>query len=130
MNPAGQRLQRHRVVEVARRLRVNGHERYFTQIRAIAPVGVLHLARDLGRGVRHLSREFVRNIAAGQDLLHLGERILGLAQHLEQGDLQRGARLGRISRDLGHHGQARTWRRAAAAQNHWLGDPGIIGLEA
>jgi hypothetical protein len=40
------------------------------------------------------------------------------------------AGLGRIGRNLGHHGQARAWRIAAAAQDHRLGDARIVGLEA
>ena len=77
MDPARQRLQGHGVVEVTRRLGVDGHERDVAQVRAIAAVRVLNLAWHVVSGLRHLAGEFIRDIAAGQDLLHFGARILG-----------------------------------------------------
>ena len=128
--PTGrQRLERDSVVEVARRLGVDGGERDVAQIRAVVEIGgydrrgcALELADDRGG-------EFVGDVGAGQGLLHLGARIVGIAQNLEQSHLDRRARALGEARDLGDHRLARS-RADPAAHHYGRADARVVGLEA
>ena len=110
------RLAIHRIVEVARVLAVNGHQRHVPQVH---PVAVIRWTDMIGQGTRlrqRRLRELVRDaVLAHRDLdLHAG--IVNLAQHLldpphrlaikgwrfGQFDHHHLARLGRACRTLGN----------------------------
>jgi hypothetical protein len=124
-----QRLERHRVIEVARRLGIDGGEGDVAQILAVAQVGLAHHLRHLRGQAGHLGREVLVDVVDGQDLLDLGAGIVGIAQHLQHRDLQRSVgRLG-IAEDRRHHRLAGPRAARPAVQGHRPGDARVIGLE-
>ncbi len=126
---ARQGLQGHRVVEVARGFGIDGREGNRAQIRSVAKV------RGLDRTWRELrlahdgGGKFLADVGTRQGLLDLGARVIGIAQDLEQGNLD--GRIGRvgIADNLGHHGLAGT-RADTAAHDHRRADAWVVGLEA
>jgi hypothetical protein len=93
-------LERHGVVEVARRLGIDGEEGDLAQVLAIAPVGLRHLGGHGGGERGDVGRELLVDVVDGEDLLDLGARVVGIAEHLEHGHLEdpvRGLGVRRIS---------------------------------
>ena len=125
---APQLFQRNRVVEISGGFRVDSGKRQMAQIGAIARLPLCH---GLGKP-RHLSRdptrELVRDVGAREGLFHLGLRIVGRAQNLDQTGLNR--RLGAIGigDDFRHRRLAGPSRDAASKHNLGI-YPRVVGLE-
>ena len=119
----------HRVVEIARRLAIDGDQRHFAQV---APAR--HLSRaDLGRNPRGLGfdfrRELVRQLVLAQRDLDLHARVGGVAQHLHDAGDRRAVAAGLLD-DLGHDDLA--MRRVAArvgGDQHVVMQPAIGRLD-
>ena len=112
-----QRFDRDGVVEVARRLGIDGRERHVAQVGAVGAVGLAHLLRDPVGDARDVVGKGLLDVGARQDLLDLGARVVGVAQHLEDGGLDRTVGDVGIAGDLGDDGDAvgRVGDRARAA---------------
>src|SRR5215203_5847243 len=124
-------LDAERVVEVARGLGIDRAELAVAQIDAIAEVAIGELLRR-GDGLRdRFVGKLEWNDRAREDLLDLGARILGIAEHLEQLAGELAARGIGIPRDLDDDGIAvfALWRIVDADAAVVRGDARIIGLE-
>ena len=124
-----QRLDRDRVVEVARGLGIDGRERDVAQVGAIGAVGVAHLVRQAVGDARDVVGERLLDVGAGQDLLDLGARVVGVAEHLEHRGLDRPVGDVGVAGDLGDHRDAVAPRRHRPAQRDRAGDARIVGLQ-
>ncbi len=125
----GPGLDRHRVVEVARRLRIDGRERNVAQIGAIDAVGVAHLLRQAVGVARDVVGEVLLDAGHRQDLLDLGARVIGIAQYLQHRGLDRPVGNVGITRDLGDHRRAVRRVRHGAGQRHRAADARVVRLQ-
>ena len=125
----GQPLDRDRVVEVARGLGVDGQERHLAQVGAIGAIDVAHLLRQAVGDARDLGGELLGDVGAGQHLLDLGARVVGIAEHLQHLGLDRAARDLGVAGDLGDHRLAGQRGGDVAAQRDRPGDARVVGLQ-
>ncbi len=124
-----QPFDRDRVVEVARRLGIDRQEGDLAQVGAIGALGRQHLLRHALGDARDLVGKLVGHVGAGQHLLDLGARVVGIAQHLQHLGLDRAARHLGVAGDLGHHRLADQGHGDVAAQRHRAGDARVVGLQ-
>jgi len=92
-------------------------------------VNVAHLGRDAVRDARDRIGERLLDVGAGEDLLDLRTRVVGVAQHLEHGGLDRAVGNVGIAGDLGDDGDAVGRVRDRPAQSDRPGDARIVGLQ-
>ena len=124
-----QRLDGDRVVEVARGLGIDGGEGDVAQVGAIDAIGVEHLGRYPVGDARDVVRKRFLDVGAGQHLLDLGARVVGIAEHLEHGGLDRSVGDVGIAGDLRDDGDAVGRVRHRPAQRDRAGDARIVGLQ-
>ena len=125
----GQLLQGHRVVEVARRLRIDGRERDLAEIRPVDPIGEGHRVAEGGGDPLDLVGELLLHVGAGEHLLDLRARVVGVTQHLQHLRLDRPVGDVGVAGDLGDHGDPVARLGDRAAQRHEAGDARIVGLQ-
>ena len=89
-------LDAERVVEVARGLGIDGQNAAVAQIDAIGEVVGPELLRRAPGRLAGVVGELVGDVGEGDDLLDLGARIVGIAEHVRDARRQRarGARVG------------------------------------
>src|SRR6185312_7192770 len=125
----GQLLDRHRVVEVARRLGVDGGEGNVAQVGAVGAVALGQRLAHAGGDSLDLVGETLVDVGDRQHLLDLGARVVGVAQHLQHRGLDRAVGHVGVAGDLGDHGDAVLGGRDRTGQAHQSGDARVVGLQ-
>ena len=124
-----QLLQRHRVVEVARRLGIDRREGDLAQIRPVDAIGERDRVAEGGGDPLDLVGELLLDVGAGEHLLDLRARVVGVTQHLQHLRLDRPVGDVGVAGDLGDHGDPVARLGDRPAQRHQAGDARIVGLQ-
>ena len=113
---ARDRLAVHRVVEIARVLAVDRHERHIAQIDTATQVARLHAVRQAVRQREGLGRELVRHRELAHGDLDFHARIVDGAQHLDHAPDRLHVAL-RLLQDLDHDDLAGLCRQGRAGRH-------------